>query len=56
MTTTVGRASSSVADWFGQELHRTGLHGSNRHRDIGVAADEDNGQVHFCFDQIIVKI
>ena|SRR6266851_851439 len=45
-----------VADGFGQELHGTGLHGSNRHRDIGVTADEDDRQMNICFDQIFVKI
>jgi hypothetical protein len=42
-----------VADGFGQE---TGLHGWNRHRDIGVTADEDDRQMNICFDQIFMKI
>jgi hypothetical protein len=45
-----------MADGFGQELNCAGLHGPNRHRDIGVAADEDDGHVHICPGQIIVKI
>jgi len=45
-----------IADGFSQELDRTGLHGPNRHRDIGVATDEDNRQVQICLGQLVLKI
>src|SRR6266550_5197097 len=45
-----------IAKRFGQELDRTALHGPNRHRDIGVAADEDNRQAEFCLGQLLLKL
>ena len=45
-----------IAKRFGQELDRTPLHGPNRHRDIGVAADEDNRQAGFCLGQFLLKL
>jgi len=45
-----------IAERFGQELDRTALHGPNRHRDIGVAADEDNRQAQICLGQLLLKL
>ena len=43
-------------DGLGQKFHGAGLHGSNRHLNIGVAADEDDGSFHMCLEEFIVKI
>ena len=45
-----------IAKRFGQELDRTALHRPNRHRNIGMAADEDNRQAQLCLVQILLKI
>src|ERR1700694_1759874 len=45
-----------MVDGFGQKLDSARLHCPYRHRDIGVAANEDNGQMHVRLDEIIVKI
>ena len=45
-----------VTDRLGQELNRPGLHGPNRHRNIGMTADENNGQMHVRLDQAVVKL
>ena len=45
-----------IANRFGQELDRAALHRPNRHRDIGVAADEDNRQAPICLGQLVLKI
>src|SRR6266496_4090498 len=45
-----------VVNRFGQELDRTVLHGPNRHRHIGVAADEDNWQRQICLGQLLLKL
>jgi hypothetical protein len=34
-----------VAEGFGEKLHRSGLHGVHRRRNVAVARDEDNGEV-----------
>jgi hypothetical protein len=45
-----------IPNRFGQELDRTALHGPNRHRDIGVTADEDNWHTQICLGQLLLKI
>src|SRR5258707_15101454 len=45
-----------MADGLGQELDRTGLHGSNRHRGIGVTADEDDRQMPARLEEVLMKI
>src|SRR5207302_10614833 len=45
-----------IAKRFGQELDRTALHGPNRHRNIGMAADEDNRQAQLCLGQLLLKL
>jgi len=45
-----------IANRFGQELDRTALHGPNRHRDIGVTADEHDRQAQICLGQLLLKI
>src|SRR5258706_2380804 len=45
-----------ITDRLGEELNRSGLHGPNRHRDIRVAADENNRQVNIRLDEAIVKL
>jgi hypothetical protein len=40
-----------IANRFGQELYCTALHGPNGHRDVGVAADEDNRDAQICLGQ-----
>ena len=45
-----------IAKRLGEELDRAALHGSNRHRDIGVAADEDNRQAQICLGQLLLKL
>ncbi len=34
-----------VSKWLGQEVYRAGLHNPNRHWYVGMAGNEDNGQV-----------
>jgi hypothetical protein len=46
----------SIANGFGQELNRAGLSGPNRHRHIGMAADEDNRQAQISLGQLLLKI
>jgi|SRR6516164_4207473 len=45
-----------IANRFGQELDLTTLHGPNRHRHIGVAADEDNRDVEVHGDELSLKV
>jgi len=45
-----------VANGFGQKLDRTRLHGPDRHRNIGVAADEDDRQAETCLCYLFLKI
>ena len=45
-----------IADGLGQKLYRTGLHRPNRHRNIGMPADEDNRKSDVCFGQLLLKI
>jgi hypothetical protein len=46
----------SIANGHGPELNRAGLHGPNRHRHIGMAADEDNRQAQISLGQLLLKI
>ena len=45
-----------IANRFGQEFDRTTLHGPNRHRHIGVVADEDNRDVEVHGDELSLKV
>jgi hypothetical protein len=40
-----GAQQHLVAEWLGQELDRSRLHGLDRHRHVAVARDEDDGHV-----------
>jgi hypothetical protein len=44
-----------ISNRFGQELDRAALHGPNRHRDIGVATDEDNRHAQIGPGQLLLK-
>jgi hypothetical protein len=44
-----------IPNRFGQELDRTALHGPNRHRDIGVATDEDNRHAQIGPGQLLLN-
>src|SRR5579871_2309440 len=45
-----------MANGFGQEFKRAGLHRANRHRYISAAANEDNGQLNICFGKVIEEV
>src|SRR6266550_4284797 len=45
-----------IAERLGQELHRTGLHGLHRHRDISMTGDEDDGNVDVRVSQLTLKV
>src|SRR5216683_4532020 len=44
-----------VPKGLGQELHRTGLHGLHRHRNISVTGDEDDGNLDARVSQLALK-
>ena len=45
-----------VAEGLGEELHRPGLHGPHRHRDVAIARDEDNRQVNLGGGQLTLEV
>ena len=45
-----------VAERFGEELHRPGLQGLHRHRDVAIARDEDNWQVELGGGQLALEV
>jgi hypothetical protein len=45
-----------TAEWLGQELDGTALHRLHRHRDVGVAGNENNRQVDIRCCKFALKI
>src|SRR5216684_9029943 len=45
-----------IPEGLGQELYRTGFHGLNRHRNISMASDENNGNADARISQLALKV